>query len=140
MDLKLLCRNVYHHETMCCAQDPDQQLRAQGHTSDQSSKIGSIFRVRSITLLFLDGFRNYFAEMLTIMRQCVVGKIQVHNSKVTGQRSKIESIFHVWSITVSFLDGFRSYFSIMLTIMSHVTSKRPVCSSKSRSHLVRGQR
>ena len=35
-------------------------------------KIGSISRVLSITLLFLDGFRNYFAEILTVMTMCHV--------------------------------------------------------------------
>ena len=58
----------------------------------QRSKIGFIFRVQTITLSFLYGFWNYFAEMLTIMRQSTAHKTQVGSSKIkikvtlSGQR------------------------------------------------------
>ena len=39
--------------------------RSRSHLEDKGLKMVSIFRVRSITLSFLDGFGNYFAEMLT---------------------------------------------------------------------------
>ena len=50
---------------------------------DQRSKVVSIFRVRSIILSFFDGFKNYFAEMLSIIRQRVARKTQLRGSEAT---------------------------------------------------------
>ena len=41
--------------------------RSRSQIAVKDKKIGSIFHVRSITLSFLDGFRNYFAEIIIIM-------------------------------------------------------------------------
>ena len=104
--LKLLCRNVYCHDTKCCAKPRSVALRSRLYL--EIKKIGSIFCVRSITLSFLDRFRNYFAEMLTIMRQRVARKTQVRSSKVKvtlrDQRQKMlysHYVCHTTLISVS---------------------------------------
>ena len=113
---------------------------AESSLKGQRSKIGSVFHVWSITLSFLDGFGNYFAEMLTIIELCARHKTQVCSFKVKvtlrGQKSKVGSIFSVWSITLSFFDGFRNYFAVMLSIMRRcVARKTGSVVPRSRSHL-----
>ena len=91
---------------MSPARPSSEAPRSRSHLLERSKVKNSVyFHVWSITLSFLDGFQNYFAEMLTIIRQCVMCKTQVHSSKdkvtLRGQRSKIESIFRVRSVAVS---------------------------------------
>ena len=75
------------------------------------------FRVRSVTLSFFDGFRNYLAEMFATILRRVARKIQVRSSKVKvtlrGQRSEKGSNFRVRSVTLSFFGGFRNYLAEM---------------------------
>ena len=101
----------------------------------QTTKIGYMFPVRTITLSFLDGSLNYLAEMFTIIRQCVLCRTQVRSCKVKvtlrGQRWKIWYNFRVRSTTLSFLNGFWYYQLEMFTIMRRcVACKTQVHSCK----------
>ena len=108
----------------------------------QRSEKGSNFRVRSVTLSFFGGFRNYLAEMFATILRRVARKIQVRSSKVKvtlrGQRSEKGSNFRVRSVTLSFFGGFRNYLAEMFaTILRRVARKIQVRSPRSRSHKVR---
>jgi len=78
---KLLYRNDHHVESMCRAQHLGRMTLQQN-------------RVRPITLLFEIGFRKYFTEMITILRQRVARNNWVATLKVnvtTWPCSKIVS-------------------------------------------------
>ena len=77
--LKLLCRIVFHHKMMCRVQDLDIYLQCQGQTLRSKVKHRVCY---SITLSFLDGFKNCFPEMFTIIKRCVASKTQVYSSRV----------------------------------------------------------
>jgi len=66
---KLFYRNDHHVETTCCAEHLGTYLEGQGHSMTLQQN-----RVRPITLLFEVGFRKYFTEMVTILRQRVSQK------------------------------------------------------------------
>jgi len=74
--LKILHRNDHHNGTACRAQHLGRYLVGQGH-----SMILQINRVRAITSLFEVGFRNYFTEMLIILRRRVACNIWVATLK-----------------------------------------------------------
>jgi len=61
----------------CRAQHLGCYLEGQGHSYTLQQK-----RVRPITLLFEVRFRNYFTEMITILRKRVAGNISVTTLKV----------------------------------------------------------
>ena len=101
----------------------------------QRSEKGSNFRVRSVTLSFVDGFRNYLAEMFATILRRVARNIQVRSSKVKvtlrGQRSEKGSNFRVRFVTLSFFGGFRNHMAEMFaTILQRVASKILVRRSK----------
>jgi len=62
---------------MCRAQHLGCYLEGQGHSMTLQQN-----RVRPITLLFKVGFRNYYTEMITILRQRVAHNIWVATLKV----------------------------------------------------------
>jgi len=66
---KLFHRNGHHVETTCCAHNLGLYLEGQGHSMTLQQN-----RVRPITLKFKVGFRNYFTEMITILRRRVAHK------------------------------------------------------------------
>jgi len=74
---KLFYRNDHHVETMCRVQHLGPYLEGQGHSATLQQN-----RVRTLTLLFEVWFRNYFTEMITILRQCVARNICVATLKV----------------------------------------------------------
>ena len=75
MDLEITLQNFNHHEIMYRAQDSGPvALRSRSLLEDIGKNSLFFFRVRSITLSFLDGFRNYIEEMLTILRRRVANK------------------------------------------------------------------
>jgi len=74
---KLFYRNDHHVETTCRAQNLGSCLKGQGHSATLQQN-----RVRPITLLFEVRFRNFFTEMITILRRCVARKIWVPALKV----------------------------------------------------------
>jgi len=74
---KLFYRNDHHVETMCRAQHLGRYLEGQGHSMTLQQN-----RVQPITLLFGVRFRNYFTEMITILRRRVTRNIWVATLKV----------------------------------------------------------
>jgi len=86
---KLFHRNDHHIETTCRAQNLGRYLEGQGHSMTLQQN-----RVRPITLIFEVGFRNYFTEMITILRRRVARNIWAASLKVkvtTWSFSKIVS-------------------------------------------------
>ena len=75
--LKQFYRNDDHVETTCRVQHLGPYLEGHGHSATLQQ-----IRVRPITLLFEVGFRKYFTEMITILRQHVVRNIWVATLKV----------------------------------------------------------
>jgi hypothetical protein len=76
-DLQLFHRNGLRIKTTCRAQHWGCYLEGQDHSITLQ-----LNRARPITLLFKLGFYNYFAEMITILRQRVARNICVITLKV----------------------------------------------------------
>jgi len=74
---KIFLKNDHHIETTCRAQHLDRYLKGQGHSITLQQNC-----VRPISLLFKVGFRNYFTEMITILRRRVTHNIWVATLKV----------------------------------------------------------
>jgi len=115
---KIFYRNDHHIQTMCRAQNLGRYLEGQGHSITLQQN-----RVRPITSLFEVGFRNYFTEMITILRWCVARNIWVSTLKVKVKAWPCSKIMS-WPITLLFKVIFRNNFTEMITILRrHVTFK-----------------
>jgi len=74
---KIFHRNDHHIETTCRAQHLSRYLEDQGHSMTLQQNC-----VQPITLLFEVRFRNFFTEMITIVRPRVARNIWVATLKV----------------------------------------------------------
>jgi len=86
-----------------CVQHLGRYIVGQGHSMTLKQN-----RVRPIILLFEVGFRNYFTEMVTILRPRVaqhLGRYLV----VQGHSMTLQQI-RVWPKTLLFEVGFNNYF------------------------------
>jgi len=106
--LKLFHINDHHIETMCRPQHLGHFLEGQGHSMTLQQ-----IRVLPITSLFEVGFKKYFIEMITILRQRVVRNIwgcylEGQGHSMTLQQNWIQPITsllevrfynHFWQIT-----------------------------------------
>ena len=74
-------------------------------------------RVRPITSLFDVGFRNYFTEMITILRRCMcraqnLGRyLEGQGHSMTLQQNCVRPITSLFEV------GFRNYLTEMITIL-----------------------
>ena len=97
---------------MCRAQNLGRYFEGQGHSITLQQN-----HVRPTTSLFEVGFRNYFTEMITILRRRVANNIWVATFESQGHSMTLQQN-RVRPITSLFEVGFRKYFTGMITILS----------------------
>jgi len=119
---KLFHRNDHHIGAMCRAQNLGRYLEGQGHSMTLQQN-----RVRPISLFFKVGFRNYFTEMITILRRRCWGDVSRTNlgrylegqgHSMTLQQNCVRPI--TWLFDV----GFRNYFTEMITILRRCVARK----------------